>query len=153
MALSTTQSIWRSGGGDTTRTAYCGSGVMVARFFISNPANSGNVKVSSAAGAANLILPAGAVVLSVSINNAGSAGGIDLGTTGYTSGTAAPEAIANNLPINAVGTTSVGSVVTGTPTTEIVYVTSRDNSTTAAGDVGGYITYFVIDPLTGQQNV
>ena len=26
MAVSTTQSIWRSGGGDQTRTAYCGTG-------------------------------------------------------------------------------------------------------------------------------
>ena len=153
MALSTTQSIWRSGGGDQTRTAYCGSGVMVAQFYIDNPANSGNVKVSAAAGAADLILPAGAVVLSVSINNAGSAGAIDMGTTGYTSGTATPEAIANNLSISAVGTTSVGSVVTGTASTELAYVTSRDNGSTAAGTVGGYNTYFVIDPLTGQQNV
>jgi hypothetical protein len=126
---------------------------MVAQFYIDNPANSGNVKVSDAAGAADLILPAGAVVLSVSINNAGTAGAIDLGTTGYTSGTATPEAIANNLPINAVGTTSVGSVVTGTASTELAYVTSQDNGATAAGNVGGYITYFVIDPLTGQQNV
>lgn len=153
MALSTTQSIWRSGGGDQTRTAYCGSGVMAAQFYIANAANAGNVKVSSVAGAPDLILPAGAVVLSVSIENAGSAGGIDLGTTGYTSGTAAPEAIANNLPINAKGTTSVGTVVTGTATTELAYVTTRDNSTTAAGDVGGYILYFVVDPLAGQQNV
>jgi len=30
MAVSTTQSIWRSGGGDQTRQAYCGSGVMAA---------------------------------------------------------------------------------------------------------------------------
>ena len=30
MAVSTTQSIWRSGGGDQTRTAYCGNGTMVA---------------------------------------------------------------------------------------------------------------------------
>ena len=92
-------------------------------------------------------------MLSVSINNAGSAGAIDLGTTGYTSGTATPAAIANNLSISAVGTTSVGSVVTGTASTELAYVTSRDNGSTAAGNVGGYITYFVIDPLTGQQNV
>ena len=153
MALSTTQSIWRSGCGDQTRTAYCGSGLMAAEFYISNPANAGNVKVSSVAGAPNLILPAGAVVVSVCVSNAGSAGGIDLGTTGYTSGTAAPESIANNLPINAKGTTSIGTVVTGTALTEMSYITSRDNSTTAAGDVGGVILYFVTDPLVGQQNV
>ena len=68
MALSTTQSIWRSGGGDQTRTAYCGSGVMAASFYIADasPATAGtNVTVSN--GGAALILPAGAVVLSVSI--------------------------------------------------------------------------------------
>ena len=51
MALSTTQSIWRSGGGDQTRTAYCGSGLMAAQFYISNAAATGaTVVVSSVAG-------------------------------------------------------------------------------------------------------
>ena len=88
MAISTTQSIWRSGGGDQTRTAYCGSGVMAAQFYIADAsvATATNVTVSSASGAPALILPAGAVVLSVEINDAG-AGSIDIGTRGYTSGT------------------------------------------------------------------
>ena len=151
MALSTTQSIWRSGGGDQTRTAYCGSGVMVAQFFISNPANSGNVKVSSAAGAANLILPAGAVVTSVSITAETGSGTFDIGATGYTSGTADNNAIASGVTV-AVGTTNVGAVVTGAPLAEMSYVTVTDN-TTASGTVTGFITYFVTDPLVGQQNV
>jgi uncharacterized protein (DUF111 family) len=98
MALSTTQSIWRSGGGDNTRTAYCGSGVMAAQFYIADASASANVKISSASGAANLILPAGAVVLSVVITDAGT-GSIDLGTTGYTSGTADTNAIASGLDV------------------------------------------------------
>ena len=150
MALSTTQSIWRSGGGDTTRTAYCGSGLMAAQFYVSNAAATGaTVKVSDAAGAADLILPAGAVVVSVAINDAGS-GTIDLGTSGYTSGTSAGD-IALALSA-AAGTTSIGSVVTGSPTTAMAYVTSSDNSS-GSGTVGGYLIYFVTDPLTGQQNV
>ena len=149
MALSTTQSIWRSGGGDQTRTAYCGSGVMAAGFYIADASASANVKVSSAAGAPNLILPAGAVVLSVVINDAGS-GSIDLGTTGYTSGTATPAAIANNLSVASAGVVSSG--LTLTASTEMAYVTSRDD-TSGTGTVGGYITYFVVDPLVGQQNV
>jgi hypothetical protein len=149
MALSTTQSIWRSGGGDTTRTAYCGSGVMAAEFYIADASAAGNVKVSSASGAPNLILPAGAVVLSVAINNAGS-GSIDLGTTGYTSGTATPAAIANNLSVASAGVVTSG--LTLTASTEMAYVTSRDD-TSGSGTVGGYITYFVADPLVGQQNV
>lgn len=149
MALSTTQSIWRSGGGDQTRTAYCGSGVMAAGFYIADGSASANVKVSSAAGAPNLILPAGAVVLSVVINDAGS-GSIDLGTTGYTSGTATPAAIANNLSVASAGVVSSG--LTLTASTEMAYVTSRDD-TSGTGTVGGYITYFIVDPLVGQQNV
>jgi hypothetical protein len=133
MALSTTQSIWRSGGGDQTRTAYCGSGVMAAQFYIADASAAGNVKVSSVSGAPNLILPAGAVVLSVVINDAG-AGSIDIGTTGVTSGTAAPAAI------------------TLAASTEMAFVTSRDD-TSGSGTVGGFITYFVVDPLAGQQNV
>ena len=47
MAVSTTQSIWRSGGGDQTRTAYCGSGVMAAQYYISGASAAGtSVKVS-----------------------------------------------------------------------------------------------------------
>ena len=153
MALSTTQSIWRSGGGDQTRTAYCGSGVMAAQFYIAD-ASTGpatNVKISSTAGAPDLILPAGAVVLSISVNDAG-AGTCDIGATGYTSGTADNNFIASALDVSAVGTTSVGSVVTGAALTEMSYVTVTDNSS-GAGTVGGYITYFVVDPLVGQQNV
>ena len=153
MALSTTQSIWRSGGGDQTRTAYCGSGVMAAQFYIADAsvATATNVTVSSTAGAPALILPAGAVVLSVSVNNAG-AGSINLGTRGYTSGTVTGAAIASNLSVASVGTTSVGSAVTGTPVSALSYVTVTIN-TLGSGDVGGYITYFVQDPLVGQQNV
>ena len=151
MALSTTQSIWRSGGGDQTRTAYCGSGVMAAQFYIADAstATSTNVKISSAAGAPNLILPAGAVVLSVVITDAG-AGSIDLGTTGYTSGTASAAAIANNLSVASLGTVTTG--LTNAASTEMAYVTSRID-TAGSGTVGGYITYFVADPLVGQQNV
>jgi hypothetical protein len=150
MALSTTQSIWRSGGGDQTRTAYCGSGLMAAQFYIANAAATGaTVKVSDAAGAADLVLPSGATIVSVAINNAGT-GTIDLGTTGYTSGTTAGTlALALST---AAGTTSIGSVVTGTATTSMAYVTSSDN-TSGAGTVGGYLIYFVVDPLVGQQNV
>jgi len=150
MALSTTQSIWRSGGGDTTRTAYCGSGLMAAEFYIANAAASGaTVKVSDASGAADLILPAGAVVVSVAINDAGT-GTVDLGTTGYTSGaTAGTLALALSA---AAGTTSIGSVVTGSATTSMAYVTASSNAA-GSGTVGGYLIYFVADPLVGQQNV
>ena len=150
MALSTTQAIWRSGGGDQTRTAYCGSGAMVAEFYVANAAvtTDTNVVVSSASNAPALVLPAGAVVLSVAINDAGT-GHIDLGTVGYTSGTADGNSLASNLAVTA-GTVTSG--LTLAATTEMSYVTAVKNSD-GAGTVGGYITYFVVDPLVGQQNV
>ncbi len=150
MALSTTQSIWRSGGGDQTRTAYCGSGVMAAQFYIADAsvATATNVKVSSTSGAPDLILPAGAVVLSVEINDAG-AGSVDLGTRNYVSGSVTGAAIANNLSVAAVG--SVTSGLTRTAIAALSYVTVTID-TSGAGTVGGYITYFVADPTLGQQS-
>jgi hypothetical protein len=46
----------------------------------------------------------------------------------------------------------VTSGLTLTATTEMSYVTVTID-TSGAGTVGGYITYFVVDPLAGQQNV
>ena len=151
MAVSTTQSIWRSGGGDQTRTAYCGSGVMAAQFYIADAsvASATNVKVSSASGAPALILPAGAVVLSVAINDAGS-GSVDLGTRNYSSGSVSGAAIANNLSVASLGTVTSG--LTNTAIAAMSYVTVTID-TSGAGTVGGYITYFVADPYVGQQNV
>ena len=151
MAVSTTQSIWRSGGGDQTRTAYCGSGEMIAQFYIADAsvATATNVTVSSAAGAPALILPAGAVVTGVLINDAG-AGSVDLGTRSYASGTVAGAAIANNLSVASTGSVTAG--LTLTATSELAYVTVTID-TSGAGTVGGYIRYFVADPLVGQQNV
>jgi hypothetical protein len=149
MALSTTQSIWRSGGGDQTRTAYCGSGVMAAQFYIANAAAATATNVTVSNGGPDLILPAGAVVLSVAINDAG-AGSVDLGTRGYTSGTVTAAAIANNLSVASAGVVTSG--LTLTATSEMAYVTVRID-TLGSGTVGGYITYFVADPLVGQQNV
>ena len=153
MAISTTQSIWRSGGGDQSRTAYCGSGLMAAQFYVANAAvtSATNVKVSSAANAAVLTLPQGAVVVSVSLTDAGT-GHVDLGYDAVNNSNAAAATIALNLDVSAVGTTSIGSVVTGTALPDLAYVTVTKNSD-GAGTVGGVITYFVTDPLVGQQNV
>ena len=151
MAVSTTQSIWRSGGGDQTRAAYCGSGMMAAQFYIADAsvATATNVAVSSTAGAPSLVLPAGAVVTGVVINDAG-AGSIDLGTRGYTSGTVTGAAIANNMSVASTGVVTSGLALTAT--SEMAYVTVTID-TSGAGTVGGYITYFVVDPYVGQQNV
>ncbi len=150
MALSTTQSIWRSAGGDQTRTAYCGSGIMAAQFYIADAsvATATNVAVSSAAGAPALILPAGAVVLSVAINDAGT-GSVDIGTRGFTSGTVTGAAIANNLSVASAGVVTSGLTLTAISAMSYVTVTI---DTSGAGTVGGFITYFVADPSVGQQS-
>jgi hypothetical protein len=150
MAVSTTQSIWRSGGGDQTRTAYCGSGLMVADFYIADAsvATATNVAVDSTKLTTSVILPAGAVVTSVIINDAGT-GSVDLGTRNYTSGAVTGAAIANNLSVAATGVITSG--LTFTATSALSYLTVTID-TSGAGTVGGYITYFVVDPLFGQQN-
>lgn len=147
MAYATNLAVMRSSGGDQTKTAYPGSIPMVAPFYIADAsvATATNVTTSSAAGAPALILPAGAVVTQVAINDGGT-GSVDIGTRGYTSGTVVGAAIANGLTVT-VGTTDIGSVVTGTAIAAMSYVTVTID-TSGAGTVGGYITYFV--PSNGQ---
>jgi len=166
MALSTTQSIWRSGGGDQTRTAYCGSGVMAAQFYFDPTAvNTTTAKVSSAAGAPAVILPAGAIITAIQFNAAATGGTtptMDMGFTTYTSGTATPTGLIDNYAADAgkkqvvwgdSGTgTSLGEVMSAT---QMVYITGGANTGDAAtgGAVSGQILYYVADPLLGQQNV
>jgi hypothetical protein len=123
---------------------------MAAQFYIADAsvATATNVKVSSTSGAPNLILPAGAVVLSVEINDAGT-GSVDLGTRNYVSGSVTGAAIANNLSVAAVGSVTAG--LTRTAISALSYVTVTID-TSGAGTVGGYITYFVADPTLGQQS-
>ena len=166
MALSTTQSIWRSGGGDQTRTAYCGSGVMAAQFYFDPTAvNTTTAKVSSASGAAAVILPAGAVIVEIQFNAAGTGGStptIDMGFTLYGgAGTATPTGLIDNYAADAGKKTVVwGDSGTGTSlgevmsATQLVYITGGANTGDAAtgGSVTGTILYFVTDPLLGQQS-
>jgi hypothetical protein len=160
MALSTTQSIWRSGGGDTTRTAYCGSGMMAATFYIADVSvgSSTNVKVSSTSGAANLILPAGARVMSITFTGDAATGETDMGFTLYTSGTNTAAGLLDNAG-NAVNTIAPGGTGAGTSlgavmsATQMVYITARAGGTPGTGSMSGVIQYFVADPLEGQQNV
>ena len=168
MALSTTQSIWRSGGGDQTRTAYCGSGELVAQFYVANVAAASNVVVSSATGAPALILPAGAVVTSVSVTNA--LGGNATANIGFTPlvsvgpgqtttlGTNVPAGLLSAANVSARVTVSPGSTGQGTALGNACNATNLVVVTTAAGGanagaITGYIRYFVTDPLAGQQNV
>jgi hypothetical protein len=165
MALSTTQSIWRSGGGDTTRTAYCGSGVMAASFYVANLAAASTTRavVSSVSGAPALILPAGAVITEVIVSSANAAATktFDMGFTLYTSGTANGAALINEGNANVVSvtntasTTNAGKIGLPMSSTEMVYITAGAGANTPANGtvISGTILYYVTDPLAGQQNV
>jgi hypothetical protein len=165
MALSTTQSIWRSGGGDQTRTAYCGSGVLAAQFYFDPTlVNTTRVQVSST-DTTPVILPAGAIITAIQVNATGTGGStptMDMGFTLYSTGTASPTALVDNYAADAgkkqivwgdSGTgASLGAVMSAT---ELVYITGGANTGDAptGGTVVGTIIYFVADPLLGQQNV
>jgi len=166
MALATTSAVWRSTGGDQTRTAYAGSMVMAAQFYIANTAATSNVVISSATGAPALILPAGAVVTEVIIS--GGAGGNSIANIGFTPlisvgpgqnttlGTNVPAGFvsAGNVAARTVFTVSNGGASLGNiaNATNLVVVTSAQGAAGAnAGAVTGDIIYYVADD--GQQNV
>lgn len=164
MTLATTSSVWRSTGGDQTRTAAAGSMKMAVPFYIANVAATGNVAVSTTYANSAVILPANAVVTGVIINTVGT-GAIDLGFTplsgvgpGQTTtlGTAVPtgffiaKSTAARSYTGVAGTgagTSIGAVANAT---NLVVVTSAANGV-ASGSCSGFIEYFVTD--SGEENV
>ena len=164
MAVSTTQSIWRSGGGDQTRTAYCGSGVMAATFYVANAAaaSTTNVVVSSTNNSA-VILPAGAVVLDVLVASANAAATktFDMGFTLYSSGTTNATGLINEGNANVASATTVGAATNGgaigsvMSSSQMVYITAGAGANAPGNGtvLSGIITYYVQDPLGGQQNV
>ena len=166
MAVSTTQSIWRSGGGDQTRTAYCGSGLMAAQFYISGASAAGtSVKVSSASGAPAVVLPAGAIIVEIQAVCAATGGTtptFDMGFTLYGTSTAtntglvsAAVATTGKLVINQASATAGANMGTTMSTSNLVTVTGGGTSGDAptGGSITGTILYYVVDPLNGQQNV
>ena len=163
MAVSTTQSIWRSGGGDQTRTAYCGSGVMAATFYVANAAAASTTKVVvSSTNNANVILPAGAVVLDVAVVSANAAATktFDMGFTLQSSGTTNAAGLINEGNANVASNTTVGSATnvgigSVLSSSQMVYITAGAGANTPGNGtvLSGIITYYVQDPLGGQQNV
>jgi len=162
MAVSTTQSIWRSGGGDQTRTAYCGTGLMVAEFYFDATQASGNVL--NASGGVAVILPAGAVIVQINANAAATGGTnptFDIGFTTYSTGSASAQAILNESDADAAkqifdwaSATAGSSMNAILSATEMVYITGRKGaSAPTGGSISGQILYYVTDPYLGQQNV
>ena len=88
---STTTSVWRSGGGDESKTTYAGSMLMVADFYI-DPTQDQALPVFRASDDERaIILPAGAVITEIQYNAAGTGGTtptFEIGWVGYTDATA-----------------------------------------------------------------
>ena len=168
MSLATTSAIWRSTGGDQTRTAFAGTMYMAAPFYIANVAAASNVVVSSASSAPALILPANAVVTNVIITNA--VGGNSTANIGFTPitgggpgqaivlGTNVPAGLASGANVSARVTISPGSTGQGTSLGNACNATNLVLVTTAAGlanggAVSGIIQYFVVDGIYGEEIV
>ncbi len=168
MTLATTSAVWRSTGGDQTRTAVAGSMVMSAPFYIANTAATSNVVTSSATGAPALILPAGAVVTEVIISSGG--GGNATANVGFTPiigvGPGQTTTLGTNVPTGFLSAANVSTRTTVTTggtgggaslgnvanATNLVVVTNTQGATNAiAGVVSGRIVYHVAD--TGAENV
>lgn len=156
MTTATTSAVWRSTGGDQTRTAAAGSMVMSVPFYISNVAATANVL--NASGGQAIILPANAVVTNVTISTTGT-GNTDLGFTplsgvgpGQTTtlGTAVPtgflvaQSTAAKTSLNAASAAAGAKMGAVANATNLVVVTSAANGV-ASGTCSGWIQYFVAD--------
>lgn len=166
MTLATTSSVWRSTGGDQTRTAEAGSMVMAVPFYIANTAATANVL--NVSGGSSLVLPAGAVVTEVIISSGG--GGNATANIGFTPiigvGPGQTTTLGTNVPAGLVsagnvsartvftvggtgGGASLGNVANAT---NLVVVTNTQGAANAiAGVVSGRIVYHVAD--SGAENV
>ena len=156
MTTSTTSAVWRSTGGDSTRTAQAGSMGMYTPFYIANAAATANV--TNISGGESLVLPANAVVTSVSVTTAGTSGTINMGFTPLSGvGPGQTTVLGTNVPTGLLSNAAVtrGTVTLGTTTggaslgnvanaTNLVVVTSASN-TSGVGTVTGLIHYFVYD--------
>jgi hypothetical protein len=157
MGIATTQAIWRSGGDTADRSAYCGSMLMAATFYTANVVTLSNAVVASSQ-TAQVILPANAVVTSVMITDVSSAGSINVGyilldgsasNTSYLVQTATATSPITITPGSTGNGAGLGTVMSATK--EAVITVSSSSS--ATGNVGGIIQYYVADYLFGQQNV
>ena len=157
MPLSTTQSIWRSGGGDTTRQAYCGSMLMTATFFDANVATTSNAVVASGL-TSQVILPANAVVTSVVITTPITSGTINVGFTTITGGISNASYYVAALAATSAktitpGATGAGGGIGTVANATVNTVLTIESASAGVGTVGGFVTYFVTDYLFGRQNV
>jgi len=157
MGIATTQAIWRSGGNDSTRTAYCGSMVMAASFFDADVSTSSNAVVASGQ-TARVILPANAVVTSVVITSPITSGTINVGYTTLTGGVSNASYYVAALAATSAktitpGATGAGGGIGTVANATVNTVLTIESASSGVGTMGGFVTYYVTDYLFGQQNV
>lgn len=154
MPTSTTQAIWRSGGGDTTKTAYAGSMLMVADFYFSATATANSLVAKSSTDSNPVILPVGAEIVEIQANAAGTGGStptFDMGHRLYVTGTNSAGSLINEGDADAgkqvfnwasaTAGASMGDVMSAS---EMVYITGSVGASAATGGtVSGRITYYV----------
>lgn len=157
MATSTTQAIWRSLGGDTTKTAYAGSMLMVAGFYFDPTAANTTAVQKSSTDTSAVILPIGAVVLEIYADCAGTGGTsptFDMGWVGYSDATAldvdglvaegdadAGKQVINWDPAPLQAGDDLGLVMSST---QMVKITGGVGASAAtAGSISGHIVYYV----------
>lgn len=154
MPTSTTQAIWRSGGGDTTKTAYAGSMLMVAEFYFSATATANSLVAKSSTDSNPVILPAGAEIFEIQVNGAGTGGTnptFDMGHRLFTSGTNSAASLINEGDADAgkqvftwasaTAGASMGEIMSAT---QMVYITGSVGASAATGgNVSGRILYYV----------
>lgn len=153
---STTTSIWRSGGGDSTKTSYAGSMLMVADFYFAADAAAETAVQRASNDTRPVILPIGAVVVEIQVNAAGTGGSsptYDMGWEGYSDSSvkdadglvAEGDADSGKQVITwATATVPGDDLGVAMSTTQMVKITgSQGASAATGGNISGRLLYYV----------
>lgn len=157
MATTTFQGVVRSAGGDGRKVVSPGSMMMSAPFHIADPTAAATTRVTrSPLDDANLVLPANAVVISITVDGSATGGAsptFDLGSEGYNDGTSDPDALINEgaadggkMVFNFASAEAGDSMAAPLSATQPVYITGGVGaSAPTGGTITGIISYFVSD--------
>ena len=160
MTVTTFQGVLRSGGGDTTKTAFAGSAELVAPFYFLPTAANTTAVQRSASDTRPVILPVGAVVREIMVNAAGTGGTnptFDMGWIGYTDPTvfdvddlvAEGDADSGKQLIHWQNATAGAGLGAPLSATQMVKITGGVGASAATGGaISGWIEYFV--PTNGE---
>jgi hypothetical protein len=150
---STTTSVWRSGGGDDTKTTYAGSMVMVADFYIDPTDDQDTPVTRSDTDPRTIVLPAGAVITEIQYDAAATGGTtptFEMGWIGYddptvldVDGLVDTQDAAGGKKVLNWATANVGNDV-GVPMSATQRVVLTGGGTTGDKATGGSITGRVI---------